>query len=67
MEAVQWGEYVKKHGSLNVCDRLEYGFALIAMMIDNKTGGKHDMKYFMPHAKAAEREITLEEAMEAWG
>lgn len=48
-ELLSWSEYIRLRGSLNVGNRLEYGFALIAMMINRACGGKTDMSDYMPH------------------
>lgn len=48
-EFLTWCAYIKKHGSLNVGRRLEYGFGMVAMMINRACGGNKEMSDFMPH------------------
>lgn len=57
-----------RHGTLHVGRRLEYGFAQLAMLINNAHfKEKRQMNDFMPHYKPEpEREITLDEAMKEW-
>lgn len=65
-EAMQWYRYVSQFGPLNVNRSLERGFAMLAAMIDAKTGGSRSMTEFMPYAKQSEDDINLETAMEDW-
>lgn len=59
-EAHAWAAYMRKRGSLHVGMRLEYGFALLAVIISNALGGKRQLHDFMPHA---ERTATIEDIM----
>ena len=56
-EALAWSAYMQKRGSLNVGMRLEYGFALLAAMINNALGGKATLRDFMPHAEPQQGSI----------
>ena len=49
-EALAWQEYMHKRGSLHVGMRLEYGFALIARIINHALGGHATMRDYMPHS-----------------
>jgi hypothetical protein len=51
-EAQDWAEYIERRGSINLGKRMEYGFALVGMLISRATGGKATMKDFMPHSNA---------------
>ena len=57
-EAVDWAEYMRKRGSLNVGMRLEAGFALIAAAINNGLGGSATPADFMPHFESPEASIA---------
>lgn len=48
-EFLMWCAYIKKHGSLHVGRRLEYGFGMVAMLINRACGGNKEMADFMPH------------------
>lgn len=67
-EFLQWIEYRKKRGTLNLGFRLEQRTALIAAMYANVHKQQNSPAYsaedFMPHAD--EVVITLEEAMAKW-
>lgn len=52
-------------GSLFTGNRLESGFALIALMINRAVGGKAEQRDFMPHAEPAE--TTLEDIAREFG
>lgn len=60
-EALDWSEYLRKRGSLNVGLRLEAGFALIAATINNALGGHATPADYMPHFDQAE--ATLGDVM----
>lgn len=49
-EAQSWAAYMDKRGSLHVGMRLEYGFAMLARIVNNALGGHATMRDFMPHA-----------------
>lgn len=51
-EFMDWMTYIRMRGSLNIGNRLESGFALIAFMINRAAGGTADQRDFMPHADA---------------
>lgn len=63
-EAYSWYLYIRKHGSLNIGSRLEYGFALIAKQINRALGGKAEITDFMPHFEPVAP--SLDEAVESW-
>lgn len=50
VEFLSWIAYKNKRGSLNIGNRLESGFALIASILSKAHGGTSEMKDFMPHA-----------------
>jgi hypothetical protein len=55
-EALEWGSYIRKHGSLNVCRRVEQSIALLAVAVIRSQGGKAELIDFMPHAERPEPE-----------
>lgn len=57
-EAVDWADYMRKRGSLNLGLRLEAGFALIAAAINNGLGGHAVPSDFMPHIDQADASIA---------
>lgn len=57
-EFMDWMTYRRMRGSLNIGNRLESGFALIAFMISRATGGTADQRDFMPHADAPEASLS---------
>jgi hypothetical protein len=60
-EALDWQEYLRRHGSMNIGMRLEAGFALIAMVINRALGGHATLTDFMPHYE--QPEATIEDVM----
>lgn len=56
-EVLDWSAYIKQRGQINIGQRLEIGFALLAMLIIKSNGGKADMEDFMPHFDKAEADI----------
>lgn len=63
-EALDWATYIRKNGPLDLGARLELGFAMLAHLIVNATGGKSSISDFMPHAER--KPISLEDAMKEW-
>jgi len=68
VEAISWAAYTRKRGPLNVARRLELGFATIAALIVNRTGGKASVSDFMPKfgedgAGDEDEDATLEDVM----
>jgi len=61
-----WVTFFNQYGSINTNRRLEYGFAMIAMQINNAMGGNKTMRDYMPHYQSEETNLTFEQAMEAW-
>ena len=59
-EVQAWSAYMERRGSLHVGMRLEYGFALLASIVNNALGGHATMRDFMPHI---EQPNSLEEVM----
>lgn len=62
-EAWQWSAYLERRGSIHPGMRLEWGFALIAMMINRALGGKAELGDYMPHAHDPQEPASLAEAM----
>lgn len=48
-EYLDWCEYIRRRGSLDVGSRLEWAAAMISMIVNNSNGGKAKMTDFMPH------------------
>lgn len=65
-EVSSWVQYMNEYGSINTGRRLEWGFALLAMQINNALGGHKSQTDFMPYFRQDESEISLNEAMEQW-
>lgn len=63
VEAEQWAEYMRRHGSLHMGVRLELGFAMLAQMINHALGGKARLEQYMPWTGQREDEATLENVM----
>lgn len=64
-EAVDWAEYMRKRGTLNVGVRIELGFALLATMIMKRTGGNAKLTDFLTAAGEEEDEgnATIDDVM----
>ncbi len=61
-EYLDWCAYIKKRGSLDLGLRLEYGFALVSMLIQGARGVKTKMTDFMPHyEQEPERHANIQE------
>lgn len=52
-EAMAWQAYRKEYGSFHLGMRLEFGFALLAHIVNRALGGDKSVADFMPHAKRA--------------
>jgi len=71
-EAMDWYVYLRRRGSLNLGNRLEHGFAMLATVLTRIHGGEVEMEAFMPYESAlaqAEEDangITIEKAMATW-
>jgi hypothetical protein len=48
-EALDWMEYIRRRGSLNVGLRVEASAAVLATQINRALGGNAEMTDFMPH------------------
>jgi hypothetical protein len=48
-EAVQWVEYMRKRGSLNVGMRVEAAVAVLSTQVNRALGGKAEFADFAPH------------------
>jgi hypothetical protein len=48
-EAVQWVEYMRKRGSLNVGQRVEAAIAVLSTQVNRALGGKAEFADFAPH------------------
>lgn len=56
-EYLDWCEYIKKRGTLDVGSRLEWAAAMISMIVNNSAGGKAKMTDFMPHWEQPQAKI----------
>ncbi|KTT57394.1 hypothetical protein NS337_00675 [Pseudomonas oryzihabitans] len=71
-EAMDWYVYLRRRGSLNLGNRLEHGFAMLATVLTRIHGGEVEMEAFMPYESAlaqAEEDangISIEKAMATW-
>ena len=65
-EAFQWGEYIKRKGSLHVGRRLEFMLGRITWMFNSYLGGKQPLTDFLPGYDEDEVEVDLETAMQNW-
>lgn len=61
-EALLWFDYLRRKGTVNLGTRLEWGFALIATVINNAHGGKAKMSDFMPFTQTEDQEMSIESA-----
>ena len=48
-EAVQWVEYMRRRGSLNVGQRVEAAIAVLSTQVNRALGGKAEFSDFAPH------------------
>jgi hypothetical protein len=71
-EAMDWYAYIRRRGSLNLGNRLEHGFAMLATVLSRIHGGEVEMEAFMPYEAALTQEqddwsnISVERAKEIW-
>ena len=71
-EAMDWYAYIRRRGSLNLGNRLEHGFAMLATVLSRIHGGEVEMEAFMPYESALAQEqddwssISVERARELW-
>jgi hypothetical protein len=65
VEAQSWMEYYKLRGTFNQNRKMEWGFALVAWMVNRANGGKAEMSDLMPYSKAPGDD--LDEAMKILG
>lgn len=71
-EAMDWYAYIRRRGSLNLGNRLEHGFAMLATVLSRIHGGQAEMGDFMPYEAALAKEqddwatISPERAREIW-
>ena len=69
---MDWYVYLRRRGSLNLGNRLEHGFAMLATVLTRIHGGEVEMEAFMPYESAlaqAEEDangISIEKAMATW-
>lgn len=61
-EALKWFDYLERKGTVNLGARIEWGFALLATVINNAHGGKAKMRDFMHFTKQEEPEMSIESA-----
>lgn len=64
-EAQDWMEYYKLRGTFNQNRKMEWGFAMVAWMVNRAGGGTAELQDFMPYSKTPESD--LEEAMKILG
>lgn len=57
-EFLDWLTYRRMRGSLNMGNRMESGFALIASLISRACGGNANQIDFMPHAEPPDAKLT---------
>lgn len=63
-EALAWGRYIDRYGSLHTGRRLEAGSALVALQTHRLGGGLAELLDFMPHEQRLG--LSLERAMNEW-
>jgi len=63
-EALAWGLYIDRYGSLHAGRRLEAGSALIALQTHRLGGGTAELLDFMPYEQRLG--LSLEQAMNEW-
>ncbi len=63
-EALAWGRYIDRYGSLHTGRRLEAGSAMVALQTHRLGGGLAELLDFMPHEQR--RGLSLERAIEQW-
>jgi hypothetical protein len=49
VEALQWVEYMRRRGSLNVGQRVEAAIAVLSTQVNRALGGKAEFADFAPH------------------
>jgi hypothetical protein len=64
-EALDWMEYIRKRGSLNVGQRVEAAVAVLATQVNRALGGKAEMMDFLPHWDAPE--ATIDDVAKLFG
>ncbi|WP_434986953.1 hypothetical protein [Pseudomonas protegens] len=63
-EALAWGRYIDRYGSLHTGRRLEAGSALVALQTHRLGGGMAELLDFTPHEQRLG--LSLERAMNEW-
>ena len=63
-EALAWGRYIDRYGSLHTGRRLEAGSAQVALQTHRLGGGMAELLDFMPHEQRLG--LSLERAMNEW-
>ncbi|MGE8411926.1 MAG: hypothetical protein ACN6QY_06115 [Pseudomonas sp.] len=63
-EALAWGRYIDRYGSLHTGRRLEAGSALVALQTHRLGGGVAELLDFMPHEQRLG--LSPERAMNQW-
>lgn len=56
-EALDWMEYLKRRGPLDLGTRIEQGFAMVCMTINRSAGGKAELKDFLPNREDPEDDV----------
>ncbi|MFJ4493901.1 hypothetical protein [Pseudomonas atacamensis] len=63
-EALAWGRYIDRYGSLHTGRRLEASSAMVALQIHRLGGGLAEVLDFMPHEQR--QGLSLERAIQEW-
>ncbi|MCI9875269.1 MULTISPECIES: hypothetical protein [Pseudomonas] len=63
-EALAWGRYIDRYGSLHTGRRLEASSAMVALQTHRLGGGLAEMLDFMPHEQR--QGLSLERAIQEW-
>lgn len=56
-EALDWMEYLKRRGPLDLGVRVEQGLALVSLTVNRSAGGKAELKDFLPNREDPEDEV----------
>lgn len=63
-EALAWGRYIDRYGSLHTGRRLEASSAMVALQTHRLGGGLAEVLDFMPHEQR--QGLSLERAIQEW-
>lgn len=56
-EALDWMEYMKRRGPLDLGIRSEQNLAMVSLTVNRSTGGKAELKDFLPNREDPEDEV----------